>query len=188
MRSIARRIAAGLVAAMALLFHDRPPDLALAGINDKRNVGEDIAYSGTLAIAREATFWGVPAVALSGEGVTVDVEWLQRLLEALWATRSEWSAEGHWLAINLPAASAAAVEAAEVAHDKIAGSCDVLEFTPDRIVYRIRRGRPGSATRGDENAVLAAGAVAVVRHRGHRGEAIPASVLTALRGAAILGR
>ena len=176
-----------VVAAMALLFRDRPPDLVLAGINDKPNVGEDAAYSGTLAIAREATFWGVPAVALSGGEEAVDALVLPRLLEALWDTRSEWSAGGHWLAINLPAASATSVEAADVARDKIASACDVLESTPDRIVYRIRRGRPGSDAPGDENAVLAAGAIAVVRHGWHAGEPLPASVLAALRSAAFAG-
>src|SRR5215472_654250 len=54
-----------VIAAFALLLADRAPDLVLAGVNDKRNVGEDIAYSGTNAIAREATFHGVPAIALS---------------------------------------------------------------------------------------------------------------------------
>ena len=44
------------------------PDLVLAGVNDKRNVGEDLAYSGTMAIAREAVFWGVAAIAVSGDG------------------------------------------------------------------------------------------------------------------------
>jgi broad specificity polyphosphatase/5'/3'-nucleotidase SurE len=55
-----------VVAAMTALFSSEPkPDLVLAGVNDKRNVAEDAAYSGTMAIAREATFWGVPAIALS---------------------------------------------------------------------------------------------------------------------------
>ena len=42
-----------VVAAMTVLFAEGPgPDLVLAGINDGRNVGEDIAYSGTMAIGR----------------------------------------------------------------------------------------------------------------------------------------
>ncbi|MEP6998340.1 MAG: 5'/3'-nucleotidase SurE, partial [Betaproteobacteria bacterium] len=55
-----------VVAAMTVLFADGPrPDLVLAGINDGRNVGEDIAYSGTIAIGREAAFWGMPAICIS---------------------------------------------------------------------------------------------------------------------------
>jgi 5'-nucleotidase len=49
-----------VVAAMTLLFDkNERPDLVLSGINDKINVGEDLAYSGTMAVAREAAFWGV---------------------------------------------------------------------------------------------------------------------------------
>jgi 5'/3'-nucleotidase SurE len=43
-----------VVAAMTVLH--AAPALVLSGVNDKQNVGEDIAYSGTTAIAREATF------------------------------------------------------------------------------------------------------------------------------------
>src|SRR3954462_14001030 len=36
-----------VIAAMTVLFAaDAKPDLVLAGVNDKRNVGEDAAYSG----------------------------------------------------------------------------------------------------------------------------------------------
>ena len=41
------------------------PDLMLSGINNGRNVGEDMTYSGTIAAAMEATLLGVPAIALS---------------------------------------------------------------------------------------------------------------------------
>ena len=45
-----------VIAACAWLFKDdRKPDLVLSGVNDGRNVAEDLAYSGTLGIAREAS-------------------------------------------------------------------------------------------------------------------------------------
>ena len=54
------------IAAMAWLFADSAkPDLVLSGVNEGRNIGEDIAYSGTMSIAREASFWGIPAIAFS---------------------------------------------------------------------------------------------------------------------------
>src|SRR5258705_10310039 len=96
-----------VVAAMTLLFaDDARPDLVLAGVNDKINVAEDIAYSGTMAIAREATFWRVPAIALSravpaSEG-PAELDTLRRLLPALWDSRDEWAIDGHWLSTNLP--------------------------------------------------------------------------------------
>nr|MBA3447110.1 5'/3'-nucleotidase SurE [Pseudaminobacter sp.] len=97
-----------VVAAMAWLFVDeKKPDLVLGGVNDGRNVAEDLAYSGTLGIAREATFWGVPAIGFSRvknpQLNEADDQWLGRLIASLWRSRTEWAADGHWLSINLPA-------------------------------------------------------------------------------------
>jgi len=47
---------------------DTKPDLAVSGINPGINVGIDINYSGTVAAAREAALYGVPAIALSIQG------------------------------------------------------------------------------------------------------------------------
>jgi 5'-nucleotidase len=44
---------------------DRPPDLIVAGINHGPNMGEDVTYSGTVAVAFEGTILGVPSVAIS---------------------------------------------------------------------------------------------------------------------------
>ncbi len=43
----------------------RSPDLVLSGINSGPNLGDDILYSGTVAAAREAALYGIPAVAVS---------------------------------------------------------------------------------------------------------------------------
>lgn len=177
-----------VVAAMTVLFDGvSRPDLVLSGVNDKRNVGEDLAYSGTMAIAREAVFWGVPAIAWSGENWGADTgaqaARLSRLLSAAWDTRADWAGDGRWLSINLPATLPAPVERARVGRDKIAGACDVVERTDERIVYRIRRGRPGTRAPGDENDRIDAGCVAVVHHRWHCEDTVPDSVLAALRKA-----
>ncbi len=42
-----------------------PPDIVVSGINRGANVGDDIAYSGTVAGAREAAMLGVPSIAVS---------------------------------------------------------------------------------------------------------------------------
>jgi 5'-nucleotidase len=158
-----------VVAAMTVHFADGPkPDLVLAGINDGRNVGEDIAYSGTLAIGREAAFWGVPAISISrvaavrGAG---DDAALRALLRILWDTRCDWFSNGCWLAVNLPAALPAPIAQATIARDKIASASDVLERTVERIRYRLRRGRAHASAPGDENAVIDAGNIVVARHR-----------------------
>lgn len=44
------------------------PDLVVAGLNPGANVGVNIAYSGTVAAAREAALGGIAAIAASMEG------------------------------------------------------------------------------------------------------------------------
>ena len=44
-----------------------PPDLVISGINHGANLGDDIMYSGTVAAAREAARYGIPAIAVSQE-------------------------------------------------------------------------------------------------------------------------
>lgn len=159
-----------VVAAMTVLFaDDAKPDLVLAGVNDGRNVAEDIAYSGTLAIGREATFWGIPAISLSRVKAPTpgpdDDATLCALLQTLWQTRSEWAVDRAWLSVNLPAALPARIVQARVGHDKIATASDVVERSAERIRYRLRRGRANASVAGDENAAIDAGSIAVVRHR-----------------------
>ena len=176
-----------VVAAMTVLFEAAEgPQLVLSGINDKRNVGEDLAYSGTMAVAREATFWGAPAIAVSGDGWNGDdaaQRGLAALIDAAWNARDDWASGGGWLGINLPESLPAPVAQAHVARDKIASACDVVHRTGDRITYRIRRGRPGSRSPGDENDRIDSGSVAIVLHRWHCAETLPDGVLAALAAA-----
>jgi 5'-nucleotidase len=151
-----------VVAAMAWLFKDeRKPDLVVAGVNDGRNVAEDLVYSGTLGIAREATFWGVPAVGISRVKNPVigpdDESWLAGLIGSLWSKRAEWAVEGHWLSINLPTALPAEIRQPRIGRDKIAGRADVVETDGDRTVIMVPRGRAHATTPGDENAMIDAG-------------------------------
>ena len=44
-----------------------PPDMVISGINHGANLGDDIMYSGTVAAAREAARYGIPAIAVSQE-------------------------------------------------------------------------------------------------------------------------
>ena len=44
-----------------------PPDLVISGINHGANLGDDVMYSGTVAAAREAARYGIPAIAVSQE-------------------------------------------------------------------------------------------------------------------------
>lgn len=157
-----------VVAAMAWLFEGREkPDLVLAGINDGRNVAEDIAYSGTLGVAREAAFWGVPAIGFSqvknlvfGEG---ESRWLSALISALWARRGEWVLEGHYLSVNLPSRLPAAIIQPRIGRDKIACRAEVVESDDERTVIIVPRGREHSAEPGDDSSAIDAGNVTINR-------------------------
>lgn len=166
-----------VIAALSLLFSGEPkPDLVIAGLNDKINVAEDIAYSGTMGIAREAVFWGIPAIALSrdhaGAEPLPDPAAITALVRVLWDARTYWSGPGQWLSLNLPARLPAPLVPAHVGRDKIAGACETLSSSPDRTTFRLVRGRPGTSQAGDERAVLSTGAIAVLRHRWFTAEAL----------------
>lgn len=53
-----------MVIAVQKLLH-KPVDLVISGINAGQNMGEDIHYSGTVAAAKEAAFFGYKAIAIS---------------------------------------------------------------------------------------------------------------------------
>jgi 5'-nucleotidase len=151
----------------ALLPPEARPDLVLSGINDDRNVAEDLIYSGTLAIAREATFWGVPAIAVSqvrgGRQDRIARDWLASLLAALWRQRTEWAVEGHWLSLNLPTRLPAPLSQAVIGRDKIASAADVLSSDANGITLQVRRGRERATAPGDENNLIEAGYAVLTR-------------------------
>jgi 5'-nucleotidase len=62
-----------ILMAMNVIMKECRPDLVLSGINSGSNIGEDMTYSGTIAAAMEATFFGIPAIALSQEAVEYSV-------------------------------------------------------------------------------------------------------------------
>ena len=44
---------------------EHPPDMVVSGINPGANVGVNVNYSGTVAAAKEAALFGIPAIAVS---------------------------------------------------------------------------------------------------------------------------
>ncbi|MEF9602419.1 5'/3'-nucleotidase SurE, partial [Paracoccus sp. PXZ] len=54
-----------VLAAIADVMRDNPPDLVLSGVNRGNNSGENVMYSGTVGGAMEAALQGLPAIALS---------------------------------------------------------------------------------------------------------------------------
>jgi 5'-nucleotidase len=63
---------------------DERPDWVVAGVNRGGNLGVDVFYSGTVAVAREAAFLGIPAVAVS--------QYVRAgLTEIDWSRAAEWT-------------------------------------------------------------------------------------------------
>lgn len=62
--------------AMNMIMPDNYPDLIVSGINNGRNIADDITYSGTVGAAIEGILYGIPSVAVSQltEGRT-EVNW-----------------------------------------------------------------------------------------------------------------
>jgi len=61
---------ADCVRAAALGFFGEKPEIVVAGANMGANLGDDVAYSGTVAAALEGALLGLPAVAISVQGMT----------------------------------------------------------------------------------------------------------------------
>ncbi len=68
-----------MVIAVQKLLH-KPVDLVISGINAGQNMGEDIHYSGTVAAAKEAAFFGYKAIAIS----------INSYKDQLFETAAEW--------------------------------------------------------------------------------------------------
>lgn len=71
--------------AVSHLRKDDPFDLVVSGVNPGENAGLSSLYSGTVAAAREAATWGLPAISLSvwrgsDEAATWAARWLLALL------------------------------------------------------------------------------------------------------------
>lgn len=157
-----------IVTAMAWLFKDdKKPDLVISGVNDGRNVAEDLAYSGTLGIAREASFWGIPAIGFSRVKnpriSDKDLLWLASFIQNLWLSRETWAIEGHYLSVNLPAELPAPIRQPRIGRDKIGRSAEVISSQGDTVVVTVPRGRAHSTVPGDENEAIDSGYVTVNR-------------------------
>lgn len=112
-----------VIAALALIMKDNPPDLVLSGINRGSNLAEDVSYSGTVSAAMEGALAGIPAIALSqvyarpGMGDAVPFAcaeaWAARALEPLIAQVGSWT-PNTLVNINFPAIEPDAVKGMKV--------------------------------------------------------------------------
>jgi 5'-nucleotidase len=89
--------------AMIELLEERP-DLMISGINPGANTGIHINYSGTFAAAREAAFYGIPAMAVSIMSKTPEyydqaAEYIENLANSVMV---QGLPEGMLLNVNIP--------------------------------------------------------------------------------------
>jgi 5'-nucleotidase len=83
---------------------DSKPDMVISGINPGANVGVNINYSGTVAAAKEATLYGMPAIAVSIHSRDVQYYdeaaiFIEELAEQLYVKRLPF---GTFLNVNIP--------------------------------------------------------------------------------------
>ena len=83
---------------------DRPPDLVVSGINHGPNMGEDVHYSGTVAVAVEAAILGAPSVAFSSlQRDVADEEAIGEIAQRVTAIALDYGMPGgRLLNVNIP--------------------------------------------------------------------------------------
>ncbi|WP_292898150.1 MULTISPECIES: 5'/3'-nucleotidase SurE [unclassified Nitratireductor] len=156
-----------VIAAMQWVFDGaETPDLVLSGINEGRNVAEDVAYSGTMAVAREASLAGIPGIAFSmprdaGPVEGAGLRWLADRIQCFWRTRREWAYEGHWLSVNLPHQLPAPMRAARIGRDKVAKRVIVHRQDGESADIEPLADRDYSSQYGDENSLIDSGSASV---------------------------
>ncbi|MEI8295184.1 MAG: 5'/3'-nucleotidase SurE [Alphaproteobacteria bacterium] len=124
------------------IMKDCPPDLVLSGINHGGNIAEDITYSGTVAVAMEATLMGVQAIAFSlGTAYDRPAKWATAehhapaLLKQLIALKY---AKGVFMNVNFPNVIASSVKGVRVACQGqriVAGDKLIKRLDPRGVAY-----------------------------------------------------
>lgn len=127
---------------MALKVIGIAPALVISGINEGANLGHDVYLSGTVAAAREAAFFGVPAVAVS-QYFVMDrpIDWAAAAAaarRALAEVLERPPADGGFWNVNLPADGGA--DAPLEACVRCTAPLPI-EYRAENGVYRYRRGR-----------------------------------------------
>ncbi len=104
--------------ALAGPLRENRPDLVITGINTGSNVADAWVASGTVGAARMATYYGVPAIALSGvdnddpEAVAAVVRWVVKLGQSDLARQLK---PPQYLTVSFPVGPASKITGVEVA-------------------------------------------------------------------------
>jgi len=135
------------------IMRGKPPTLLLSGINWGGNMGEDVTYSGTVAVAMEGTLLGVPSIAFSlalangakpiwstCEAVLPDV--IRSLAAATWPANTLMNVN----VPNLPAAEVRGTKAVAQGQRKLGGNIVEAKDPRGRPYYWIGPSRDEDAS------------------------------------------
>ena len=109
------------------------PDLVVSGINPGANVGVNVNYSGTVAAAKEAALYGLPAIAVSVQGrEVVNYDDVAAFTETLAETvLQEGLPKGTFLNVNVPNLPFAAIDGTMPSRQGIGRLADHFEKRTD---------------------------------------------------------
>ncbi|MFO7685320.1 MAG: 5'/3'-nucleotidase SurE [Desulfobacterales bacterium] len=112
---------------------DNRPDMVVAGINPGANVGININYSGTVAAAKEAAVYGVPAVAVSMEGFAAEhcdaaARFVRKLTEKMFQSQLP---AGTFLNVNIPSVALAEMAGVRLSRQGLPESLDIFDKRVD---------------------------------------------------------
>ncbi|MEO8362444.1 MAG: 5'/3'-nucleotidase SurE [Vicinamibacteria bacterium] len=146
----------------------KKPDIVLSGINRGANLGDDVYYSGTVAGAREAAFWGIPAGACSLVtrsrvlDFTEAAKYSRRLCEIL---LSAPPTPGVLLNLNVPDGPASEIKGVRLTRQGMRGHASGVSVTKDsrgRSFYWIAEPfDQWHAADGDDMAAIRSGYVSI---------------------------
>lgn len=122
----------------------RPPDIVVSGINRGANVGDDIAYSGTVAGAREAAMLGVRSVAISlatkeeRADYTIAAQFAAELARVL-VQKKDWGRRT-FLNVNVPATKVKGVRVTSQGRRDYWAKVEERVEPRSRVYYWIKQG------------------------------------------------
>jgi 5'-nucleotidase len=149
------------------------PDLIVSGINHGTNLGDDITYSGTVAAALEGVVLGIPAIAVSQQSLTGELDFragydydfehsapfVARLVEELERVPMP---EGTLLNINVPSGRPDGARACRLGKRIYRDQLKLTEEDGGRRRYQIYGYKPGfHEEEGTDFEAIGEGAIAV---------------------------
>jgi len=135
-----------VVIAANKLLQDKP-DLVISGINAGQNMGEDIHYSGTVAAAKEAAFFGCKAIAISINAYRDQLfesaaHWMVKLIQSGIIDTIKDNVLLNVNVPNLPLNDIKGVRLTNTGHRKYYNFIKIVSETPDSFLYQIGGDKP----------------------------------------------